>query len=193
VRALVALAGAVAAVAPSVASAREPVTPASLAGRYALTVKLHVDATGLPARDDSAGIDAIVRAGPASDAVRVQLTWGRYACDLAAQLRDGGDLALEPGQACAVDVAEPDARGHLDARLRSGRGHAGESALDLDLAFDVRGALSTRVAAQGVKVLGANVSLPETWTPYLPVRGTVAASGSGPRMDPDAPARGGRE
>src|ERR687886_139838 len=74
----------------------------------------------------------------------------RCACDLAAQLRAGGDLALEPGQACAVDVAEPDARGHLDARLRSGRGHAGEAALELDLAFDVSGALSTRIAGQGV-------------------------------------------
>ena len=181
------------ALAPPVASAGAPVTPASLAGRYALQVKMHVDAKGLPQRDDSAGIDAIVRAGPAPDAVRVQLTWGRYACELAAQLRAGGDLLFEPGQGCPFDVAEPDARGHLDARLHSGRGRAGEAALDIDFAFDVSGALSTRVAAHTVKVLGTEVSLPATWTPQLPVRGTVAGSGSGRRMDPDAAGRGGRE
>jgi hypothetical protein len=108
--------------------------------------------------------------------------------DLAARLRGAGDLALEAGQACPLDVAEPEVRGHLDARLRSGRGRTSDAALALELELDVSGALSTRLTGRGVRVLGAEVSLPEAWAPELPVRGTVTASATGRRMDADSAA-----
>lgn len=180
---------ALAALAAALASAAGPQavgTAPLAAGRYALHGTVHVDAAALPGRDGSADFDVVVAPGAAPDGVRLRAASRGYTCELAARLR-GGELAFDGGQACAVDVDEPDARGHVDARLRSGRGRLAGGALQLDLAFDLSGALSTRVAGQRVNVLGREVALPEGWTPKLPVRGALTTSATGQRAAGAAP------
>jgi hypothetical protein len=152
------------------------------AGRYVVRATVHVDAAALPDRDGDVELDVVVAPGAAPDALRLRATYGRYACDLQARLGDGGALDLAAGQPCSADVSEPDARGHVDATLKSGRGRVQGGALELDLAFDLAGRVSTRVGGKSVKVLGQEVSVPEAWTPEVPLRGGATASGKGRRL-----------
>jgi hypothetical protein len=81
-----------------------------------------------------------------------------------------------------VEVRNPDARGHIDAPLRSGRGTVRGDRLSVELQFDVSGRIATRYSRTTFTVLGTEVVVPEGWTPAAPVRGTVTSSGSGTRV-----------
>jgi len=143
----------------------------------------HVKGTGLPEKDVTADLVAEVRTGRAASEVELALGWHEYRCDVAARLGESGDLVFAPGQHCALEVAEPEVRGRVEASLQSGRGRLMGGWLELELTFEVSGALRTHVAGRRVVVLGTEIELPDTWMPELPVSGTVSSSARGPREE----------
>jgi hypothetical protein len=164
------------------------------AGRYVLHGAAHVETTTFGTHDASADLDVVVSPGAAPGALRLELTSGAYACTLAARASPAGELALDRGQACPVDVAEEGARGRVEARLRSGRGRLEGGTLALELAFDLAGTLSVGTRGGRVTVLGAALDVPGAWTAPAPVRGTVEAKargarrgGAGPSSPQDGP------
>jgi hypothetical protein len=108
------------------------------------------------------------------------------ACELAASRADDGTLEFEAGQRCAFDLADPDARGHVEARLRAGRGRLRDRHLSLDLAFDTSGAVALRTAP-GVQMLG--VEVPSTWTAEISVNGGASIRAEGDRDESRAAQR----
>src|SRR5690242_12499823 len=86
------------------AAAGEPAD--AIRGRYVLHGPAHVETTTFGTHDATADLDVVVSAGRGPAALRLELTSGAYACTLAARATPAGDLTLEPGQACPVDVAE---------------------------------------------------------------------------------------
>ena len=70
------------------------------------------------------------------------------------------------------------------AQLRSGSGSLRDGRLTLDLRFDVSGRISTRVARRTVTLFQTEFTVPEGWTPAVPVQGTVTSHGSGARERP---------
>jgi hypothetical protein len=111
----------------------------------------------------------------------VRLESRGYACILDAARSRSGELAFSPTASCPVDVRQPDARGHVDARLRSGHGTVRDGWLTLDLRFDLAGSISTRVDPRTFRLLQAEFAVAEGWTPAVPIRVTVTSSGSGAR------------
>lgn len=150
-------------------------------GTYRLHGKARVAAKPLLDRDVDANADAVLEPGPAPGDVRARLAAEGYACELTARLDAGGALLFPGGQRCAFDVRQPDAKGHLDATLSSGRGtlRDGEE-LELDLSWDVEGRLSVRTGST-IEVLGTRVDVPAAWMPEAPVHGNARATVSGHR------------
>jgi hypothetical protein len=161
------VAGTTAAAAPSPASAR---------GTYRLHGKARASTPPLLDRELDVHADAVLSPGRGPREVRARLAAQGQRCDLVAKLDDAGALTFEPGQRCVLEVDAPDARGRLDARLRSGRGRLGDGDLSLDLSWQVSGALSVRVTA-GSPAMG----IPETWAPVVPVRGEARGTAQGRR------------
>jgi len=157
--------------------------PASDAGRYALHGTSHVAGTSLGARVVAADLLAEVGPGRSASEVRVKLVWHAYRCELTAQIA-AGDLAFPDGQTCLIEVLEPEARGRVEARLTSGRGRLQGGELELELSFEVAGALQTHLAARRVTVLGTELEVPDAWMPELPVSGRVTSSARGRREPP---------
>jgi hypothetical protein len=151
-------------------------------GRYVLHGPAHVETTTFGTHDATADLDVVVSAGRGPSALRLELTSGAYACTLAARATPAGDLTLEPGQACPVDVAEEGARGRVEAKLSSGRGRVAGGTLALDLAFDLTGTLSVGARGGKVTVLGADLEVPGAWTAPAPLRGTASAKARGTRQ-----------
>jgi hypothetical protein len=114
--------------------------------------------------------------------VSVRIESRGYACVLDATRSGSGVLEFSTPAACPVDVRHPDARGHVDANLRAGRGTVRDGRLSLDLKFDVSGRIATRFSRTTFSVLGTEVVVPEGWTPAAPIRGTVTSSASGTRQ-----------
>ena len=110
-------------------------------------------------------------------------------CELSARLGDGGTLALDAGQQCALALDGPDARGRVTARLRSGRGRIGAGRLALDLAWDVSGRVAVRTGGGRYEVLGNTVDVPAAWAPEVPVSGQASAAVEGRRDDSRAGGR----
>jgi hypothetical protein len=154
---------------------------AEQAGRYVLHGSAHVELTTLGTHDGDADLDVVVAQGAAPGRLRLELSSGAYACALAARVSAAGDLAFDASQRCPVDLAEPGARGKVDARLRTGRGRILGGELALELAFDVSGTLSMGAQGGSVTVFGAEVNVPGAWTAPAPVRGTVEAKARGTR------------
>jgi hypothetical protein len=75
-----------------------------------------------------------------------------------------------PGQACRLALDDGDARADVEARLRAGAGRLARGELSLQLAWDVKGTVRTRLALPGGD--GA-------WTPPVPLRGVVEGAGRG--------------
>lgn len=178
----------VAAGAPSSGTARPPAeprpgrtdSPEAARGTYRLRGSARVDAGPVLSRSVEARADAVLRPGERPRAVRARLASQGHVCELAATLEEGGALAFEAGQRCAFDLRDPEARGHVEARLRSGRGTVRGGRLALDLSWDLSGAVSVQTARQ-VEVLGRTVELPAAWTPELPVRGEARIVAEGER------------
>lgn len=157
------------------AGAVVPTTVDSVRGTYRLHGTAHAALGPVLDREVELHADAILERGDVSRTVRVHLAAEGYGCDLLARLDAAGSLSFEGGQRCVVTITSPDARGHLEALLRSGRGRVEGDHLALDLSGDVEGALSHRTG--GVRVLGQEI--PATWSPELPVRGAVRATAEG--------------
>lgn len=179
VAALAALAAALAAPARAAPPGDDP------GGTYRMQGTARIDAAAPLARNlDSRG-DAVVRvAGPG--AVRIRLASMGQACELSASRRDDGALAFAAGQRCVFDLRDPDARGHVEGRLRQGHGRLRDRHLALDLVFDLSGAVALRTAA-GVQMLG--VELPATWTPDIRLDGGAAVRAEGDRDESRAAQR----
>jgi hypothetical protein len=150
-------------------------TPESVFGTYRLHGTARLALGPMFERDTELHADAIVDRGDGGRDVRVRVAAEGYACDLLARLDAMGTLTFADDQHCALTVASSDARGRLEARLRSGRGRIKDGHLQLELSGGIEGALSRR--AGGGHVLGKE--LPATWTPEVPVRGGVEASAEG--------------
>ncbi|MFL5262712.1 MAG: hypothetical protein ACJ79R_09020 [Anaeromyxobacteraceae bacterium] len=151
-------------------------------GRYVLHGPAHVETTTFGSHDATADLDVVVSAGRGPSALRLELTSGAYACTLAARATPAGDLTLDPGQLCPVDVAEEGARGRVEAKLSSGGGRVAGGTLALDLAFDLTGTLSVGARGGKVTVLGADLEVPGAWTAPAPLRGTASATARGTRQ-----------
>jgi hypothetical protein len=152
----------------------------ALRGTYRLSGTARVDAGPVLSRQVEARADAILSPGGGPRGVRARLLSQGHACELAATVGEGGALAFEAGQRCAFDVRDSDARGHVEARLRSGRGRAEGRKLSLDLTFELSGALSLRTGER-IEVMGRTVELPAAWTPELPLSGEARTVAEGAR------------
>lgn len=156
--------------------------PAAAAAVFVLSGSARVDVTPFPAVDQPGEMRVTLTPGARPGRVSLRLESNGYACDLDAARSKDGVLDLAVPATCSVDVSRRDARGHVDATLRSGRGTLRGDRLTLDLRFDVAGRIATRLSRTTLRILGAEVVVPEGWTPAAPVRGTVASHGSGPRQ-----------
>jgi hypothetical protein len=136
--------------------------------------------TGVDERVD-VELAVLVAAGARKGQLALHLSTQGYACDLLATLQGADVLAFAAGQTCAVEVDEANARGPVEARLRTGRGRLRDGTLALELAWDVTGDMTVKVGGQRVEVLGRVVDVPDAWAPRMPLSGTVDARGEGPR------------
>jgi hypothetical protein len=148
-----------------------------LGGTYRVRGTARIDAAPPVGRTMDARGDAVVRAGPAGE-VRVRLASMGHSCELTGSRSSDGALAFAAGQRCTFELADPEARGRVEARLRTGRGRLAGRHLALDLAFQLSGAVSFRTS-QAVQVLG--VEVPSSWTPSLPVDGGASVQAEGDR------------
>lgn len=152
-------------------------------GTYRIRGTAHVDAVTPLGRTTEARGDASVRAG-AGATILLRLASRGQSCELTAtRARDGG-LSFATGQRCAFDLRDPDTRGHVEARLRSGSGRLRERHLALDLSFELSGVVALRTAA-GLEALG----IPPSWTPDLPVNGGASLRAEGDRDESRAAGR----
>lgn len=169
------------------AGARADVTPESARGVYRLSGSARVTAAPLPSERLELRADAVLRPASGPRRISARLATQGHACELAGRLAADGTLSFDAGQRCLLDLDDPDARGHVDGRLRSGAGRLSGRELSLDLAFDVSGTVS--VSAGAVRVPGLGVEVPPSWTPATPVRGEARATASGTRDDSRAAGR----
>lgn len=149
--------------------------PATVAAVFLLSGTARVDVAPFPAGDHRGEVRVILSPGARPGHVSLRLESDGYSCDLDAARSPDGVLDLSVPATCSVDVARRDARGHVDATLRG-------DDLTLELRFDVSGRIATRIARTRLEVLGAEIVVPEGWTPGAPVRGTVVSRGSGSRQ-----------
>ena len=153
-----------------------------LLGVYLLTGKAHVQVSPFPVRDHPGDMRVTVERATTPGRVSLRLDSRGHICVLGASRSRSGVLELSTPSSCIVEVREPDARGRVTAQLRSGRGTLRGGRLTLDLRFDVGGNIATRVARTTFTLLQAEFTVPEGWTPALPVSGTITSIGSGARQ-----------
>jgi len=153
-------------------------------GAYLLRGSAHVQVTPFPARDYPGTMEATLVQAGAPGRLSVRLESHGLACVLAVSRSERGVLTFPMPSRCVVEVEQPNARGRVDASLRSGHGTVEDGHLTLDLAFDVTGSISTRIPKSRFKLLDVEVTVPEGWTPAVPINGLVASSGSGGRRRP---------
>ncbi len=157
------------------ASAKVPTSAAEARGTYRMRGTAHVAASPVIDRDVEVHADAVLDAGAGPREVRAHLVAEGRACDLVARLGGGGELSFEPGQSCHVPVDAPAVRGHVEARLRSGRGKLVDETLSLELAWDLEGAVAPPLG-RAAQVLG----IPSAGSgAQIPVRGQARATAEG--------------
>ncbi len=138
--------------------------PGDVDGTYRMQGTARVDAAAPLGRRIEAHGDAIVRRGAGRE-VRLRLAALGHACELTASRADDGALSFGAGQPCVIDLADPDARGRIQATLRSGAGRLRDRHLALDLAFQLAGAVALR--SDAARLLGVAGG----WMPDIPVDG----------------------
>jgi hypothetical protein len=150
---------------------------------FVLTGNAHVQVAPFPAGDHPGEMRVTLTGARTPGHVSVRLESRGYSCVLDASRSGSGILEFSTPAICPVEVRRPDARGHLDAHLRSGRGTVKAGRMTLDLQFDVNGRIATRISRTTFHALGTDFVVPEGWSPAAPVRGTVTSSGSGMRQE----------
>jgi hypothetical protein len=165
-------------------TAPPPSTPQGITGTYAVAGTVHASVSPFPARDFPGELTATLSRAPGQQGLSLRLEARGYRCTLPVQAGTDGSLVFPDRATCPLDVAEPDARGHVDAQLRTARGRVLEGRLEMAVEFAVSGTMQVRVPSKKIRILGSEVQTPATWTPSAPVRGTVAASGQGSRQPP---------
>jgi hypothetical protein len=153
-------------------------------GTYRMRGTARVDAASPLGGDIDSRGDAVVRVGTGGT-VHLRLASMGQACELAASIADDGALAFDAGQRCFFDLRD-DARGHVEARLRTGRGRLRDRHLSLDLTFDLSGAVALRTS-EAVQMMGVNI--PPSWTPDIPLSGGAAVRAEGDRDESRAAER----
>ena len=156
-------------------------TPPAPAGEYRLEATVRVRASGLPEKElREEGRAVVSPAGPGS--LRVRLAARGKSCELQARAGAKGELAFEAGQRCPFELDENEgATGRVEGTLRSGRGRVHGDALELDLAWELSGAVRMRLGGQRVEVMGSELAIPDGLAPETPVRGTAEARIEGRR------------
>jgi hypothetical protein len=162
---------------PAPATRSTPSAPTER-GTYRLEGTAHVDATPF-GRDVEVRADAVIRPGSGPRELRVRIASQGQVCELVARLGDAGALVFAAGQVCPIALEDPDMRGHVEARLRAGRGRIGDGRLAVELAFDLTG--SVRLAARSLQVFGAELPVPAALATDVPVKGLASASVAGRR------------
>jgi hypothetical protein len=156
-------------------------TDDAMLGTYLVRGRADVQVSPFPASDQPGDMKVTLGRSRTPGRVTVGIESRGYACALEASRSSSGALELVTPATCSLDIRDPDARGHVDARLRSGRGSVRDGRLSLDLRFDVDGRVSTRVPRTRFSVFDTEFTVPESWTPSVPLRGTVSSKGSGAR------------
>lgn len=150
-------------------------------GTYRLHGTARVSARPLPSREVEAHADAVLRPGAGPRDVRAHVAAEGYRCELDARVGEGGHLSFPAGQRCALDIDEPDARGRVEARLRSGGGRIGGGRLGLELSWDLSGSVRLRSEQRRIEVLGREIDVPGGWMPEVPVEGEAQVVVAGRR------------
>ncbi len=148
--------------------------PGDVDGTYRMQGAVRVEAAAPLGRRIEAHGDAIVRRGAGRE-VRFRLAALGHACELIAARADDGALSFGAGQPCVIELADPSARGRIQATLRSGAGRLRDRHLALDLAFQLAGAVALR--SESAQLLGVAGG----WMPEIPVDGGAAARAEGDR------------
>ena len=154
--------------------------PADPAGKYQLAGTAHVSVSPFPTQEYPGEISATLSRRRA-DAFALRMETRGYACTLPVVVAADGSVAFPERATCPLDVSEPDARGHLEARLRSARGHVGADTLEMDLQLDVKGSVQLKIPSRTIRILGSEIQTPATWTPSALMHGTVSATARGAR------------
>jgi hypothetical protein len=134
-------------------------------GTYRMEGAAHLRAPPAFDRTVKVRADAVLLSGSRAGDIRVRLASGGQACDLVARLERTGELVFARDQVCPIDIQSPDARGHVQARLRAGRGRLEGDQLDLSLSCRLDGGVKWRAALKG------GPELPALWLPETPVHG----------------------
>ncbi len=159
------------------------------AGTYRLEGTARVQARPVVDRAEDIHATAAVASGGKGGATKVRLTSQGYRCDLEARAGGAGELAFDPGQRCTIALAEKEARGRVEATLASGHGRITDGRLQLELSWNVSGAVSLFVGGERYEVMGREVEVPGGWAPEVPLRGTATTRAAGPRDDGGAARR----
>lgn len=151
-------------------------------GAYLLHGDAHVQVAPFSTGDYSGAVKATIERVGGPKRISVRLESHGYACVLRASCAASGSIVFSTPARCAVEISQPDARGSIEARLRSGRGTLMNGELALDLKFEISGNIAVRVPESTFRLLDAEITVPESWTPAMEVRGGVAARGRGTRQ-----------
>jgi len=155
--------------------------PEGILGKYELAGTAHVSVSPVAAHDYPGEMTVTLSRSSAPGSLSLRLVARGYGCTLQVRADQDGALEFPDGATCPLDITEPDARGHVDAQLRMGRGRAVHDRLELVLQFDVKGSVQMRIPSKTIRIFGKEIQSPATWAPSAPVQGTVAASGQGQR------------
>ena len=153
-------------------------------GVYSMKGSAHLRVSPLPEGDHPVELKATVERGRTPALVTVRLESQGHACVLDASRSGNGALEFSTPAGCPIDLRDPDARGLVTAQLRSGRGTLQGGRLTLDLRFEVDGQVATRVPRTSFTLFDAAITVPEHWTPPVPVKGTLGGRVSGVRNGP---------
>jgi len=152
-------------------------------GRYLLNATSQVRVSPFPTSEQPGEVRVTLERTRTPGHLSVRLESRGYSCVLDAARSRSGDLEFSKPASCPVEVRRTDARGRIDAQLQSGHGKVRDGWLTLDLRFDVSGRISTRVSGRTFTLFQAVFTVPEGWTPAVPIRGTVTTGASGPRQE----------
>jgi len=161
-------------------------SPGGITGTYDVAGTAHVSVSPFPAHDYPGQLTATLSRTPAPGALSLRIEGRGYSCTLPVRAAEDGSLQFPESPTCPLDIAQPDARGHVDAVLRTARGRVVDDKLELVLEFDVKGSVELKIPSKTIHIFGTDVHSPAGWALAAPVRGTVGASGQGARKPPDA-------